>query len=561
MNETHKKYFEEAMFLANVKKNIDERIQDDSQKELGKYIDSLILEAKQGDLEKRKTLKEYIKTLMLTNLTVYEIENGKLKEEKVIENLNISKLDEKEEVLNWIIPFEGQLKAKDQFEIILYKLREHNDRGYDEAFSKFCTLLSYKKRSIGLNDFNNTWNEYTEEEIDNFYNQQSYSLTFEEKSEIIAQRVYEELYGYKAIDILAYSDINEVGLSTNGKYIYAWAEEKIRLSFLDLTENEVQVIQDRAIREGQLDGSHPEANGNRIDNGRITAIMAPYSNAKHLCIRIFNKDTSSVKDILGAQELQVLTQTLVKLGEKMFLGGELGSGKTTAMKTFLEIIDDSLHIGTIEDNFEQFNSQKYPNKRIVELQAKGGKSLIDAVMTLLRLSVDAASVGEIRDGEALFAYIQLAQAIANCTLSTGHIASAEDFVPRAKNMLIATGKYTSEKAAITDVINHINIIYHHKSIDGNRIIGQIVEIIPMIEKSSPLDLNNTGEMELQRLALIKSIQEDPAYMYRLNVLMEYENGKYILKNRPSERLQKKAVTLEQKQYMEQLLALYERGAD
>lgn len=549
------------------KRNIDDFIRQDSndpkERGLAQQINSYIKGATNGKLEERAIFKNYIKTKLLTDINIYEYANEKLSDYPVIQGLELA---QHKEVLNWIIHFDDpmQLTAQDKFEILLNHYKSINEQGYDESFKTFKNKYSYVKELIAENGFKNTWNEYTEDEIHYIYERENIQLDFKDKVDILTQRLYQEIYGLSVIDILAYSDINEVGISNNGQYIYAWCDDKIHLSFLSLSEDETRLIQDKAIsfndKVGQLDSDNTEVICYRADNARILALQQPYSSARNLSTRIFNKQTAKFTDIVKSRKQQVLIQTMLKIGEKFSLQGSLGAGKTTGMQTFLEVLDDSLHIGTVEDTFEQHNRLKYPNKRIVEVQSTHNKHLLDAVMTLFRASVDIASLGEARDGEALFAYIQLAQAIGNSTLFTTHVASPEDSVPRFKNMLISTGKYFSEQAAVADIVNYINIICQHEIVDNKRVISQIVEIVPLIEKASIVDLKgNIDTAELQRMAYIQQIQTNTAYMYRLNPLMIYEDGDYKFVNYPSEKLIKKGMENKKtKDYMVQLMKLIEQ---
>lgn len=228
------------------------------------------------------------------------------------------------------------------------------------------------------------------------------------------------------------------------------------------------------------------------------------------------------------------------------------------MASLLEILDDNIHIGIIEDYFEQYNSKKYPSKSVVELQKTENKTLLDALSTMLRLSVDAADLGEARDGEALFVFLQLAQAIGKSTFFTTHMATPEDYVPRAKNMLIASGKYSTERAAVFDLVQYTNLIFQHGMVDGKRCITSIVEIVPLIEKSATRNIHNLSTEDLQRLSYIHQIQESPSYMYRLNQLIQLENGKMVFKNFPTSNMINRAKKdIRSYEYMKSLIKLME----
>lgn len=545
--EKYKHLFEINTFTKIFKKNIDEFIykNEAEDKEITEKIKDYIKNATNGNLKDRANFKEFLKTRFLTEINIYDIEGENSKDIPIFKLC----IENEKDIVNYIIPFKDYslISARDKFEIILYKYKEINELGYDRAFDIFRKKHGYINHSVLDTDIKlrNEWYEYKDYEVDYIYTKECISLSFEDKVNIIIQRLYEEIYGLSALDILAYSDVNEVGISDNGKSVYCWADDKIKLSFLQFTEEQTRIIQERSIsfddKAGQLCTTNPEILCYRADNARITAVQPPYFSARNLSIRIFNKRNNKFKEIIKFGKQQLLIQTLIKTGLKISLQGPLGSGKTTGMQVMLEVLDDSLHIGTVEDYFEQHNMIKYPNKRIVESQVIENKSLMDCVMSLFRMSVDVASLGEAREGNAVFSFIQLAQAIENTAMLTSHIASPEDTVPRYKNMLIATGKYFSEQPAIADIVNYINIIFQFSIIDNERRISQIVEIIPLVDKFSKIDLNiDQDEKVLQKLALIQQIQQNTAYMYRLNTIMAFENGEYRFKNFPSERTINKA---------------------
>jgi pilus assembly protein CpaF len=527
-------------FISIYEKNIDDTLHSKLNQENQEYIKSIqkyIDEATNGDLRQREILRGYLKTRLLKDILVYKEEG---REQRHVSTIT---LEEQQDYIDFILPFNDvdKLSARQKFEIILYKLKEINSNGYDRSFKKLKELYPcyIKSKDMGFeNETKNEWYEYSEEDISNIYESLNITLSFDEKIDILTQYLYSEIYGLSAIDILAYSEVNEVGIANSGDYVYCWSGEKIHLSFINLSETDTQIIQDRSIsfdkKAGQLDASNCEVLCYRADNARVTTAMPPYSSARILCIRLFDLSDAGFRDIVTSKKQQTLITTLIKLKKKIALQGGLGTGKTTTMKTLLEIIDDMYHIGSIEDYFEQHNRLKYLNKRVVELQMTEDKSIAEAVMSLFRLSVDVTIVGETREGEALLAFIQLAQAIDGCSFFTSHVATPYDAVPRYKNMLIATGKYFTEQSAVMDIVNYINIIFQHGIVDGKRCIPQIVEVVPLSNYSTELDISiDTPLEELQKIAYLQQIMQSPSYMYKLNILMQYEDGEFVYKNYPS----------------------------
>jgi Flp pilus assembly CpaF family ATPase len=334
---------------------------------------------------------------------------------------------------------------------------------------------------------------------------------------------------------------------------------------LELTKEEARVLQDRAISfdkdAGQLDESSPEKLCYRGDLARITVTQNPYSSARNLCIRIFNQRHLEIKELITDEKLLIAVTALVRSGASICMQGGLGTGKTTTMSALYELLDDSLHIGIVEDFFEQHIMQKYPYKRIVELKSLQNKSMEDAVKTILRLSVDVADLGEVRSGEALYSVLQLIQSVSMAAWFTVHVANPETTVSRFKNLLLGTGRYHTEQSAVMDIVNYINLIFQHNIINGKRVITEIVEIVPMVSTAFEygFDINlATDEKALQKLYYIQQIQSNPSNMYRLNRIMDARDGVPKFINPPSEHILKKAkYSKDSWSYMEALLKLVE----
>lgn len=562
------KYLDIPHLTILVEKNISEfisTIHSDHQDEVVAIkIREYIKNATSGVSKSKYLLQEYIKIMLLKGgVDIYEIDNDKATGTILATKFTLQPALNETDL---IIPFHKpeMMTTLEKFEIILYKYKNINAQGYDEAFktlSKKYSPLKIQTKEWG----SNKWYEYTEEDINKIYEKEAFTLTFDEKVEIIVKLIYQQLYGLKEIDTLAYSDLNEVGVSNNGKYVYCWCDKKIRLSFINLSEEQVRTIQERSIsfddRVGQLDENNPEVLCHRADNARITAVQKPFFSSRNLCIRIFNNSHKSLYELVPDNKKQSIVTALVKAGEVISLQGPLGIGKSTTMKAMIGLLDDQLSVGTIEDHFEQHNMDQYPHKRIVEAQVTSSKSLISGIKALLRMSVDVASLGEARDGESLYSFIQLAQTIGLSSWFTTHVSTPEDTVPRFKNLLMGTGLYKTEHAAISDIVSYINVIFQHGLVNGERDITDIVEIVPLLDNGSKYAYSMNDSIEhLQKIALIQQIQQTPSNLYRLNpILKTFPDGTTMFLNYPSPKMIERAARVpEGLAYMKALCELIEK---
>jgi Flp pilus assembly CpaF family ATPase len=562
------------MLCKQIEKNFETFIMKQPENEQMKRIINILKKYKDrstsGNAEDRNILIAHIKTDLLTSFNIYNVlEDGSLAETPMYRDI---KIEEDNDYIDYIIPFNNtdQLTSDEKFNIILY-LNRTVVNGRSQAFKNI--IMKYDQYKKQRSDFSGNWKytskryEYNKEDIDFIYNQELECkfLSFADKVEIVVQILYQSIFGLMCLDTLAYSDVNEIGFSDNGRYIYCWCDIKIWLSFLELTKEEARVLQDRAISfdkdAGQLDESSPEKLCYRGDLARITVTQNPYSSARNLCIRIFNQRHLEIKELITDEKLLIAVTALVRSGASICMQGSLGTGKTTTMSALYELLDDSLHIGIVEDFFEQHIMQKYPYKRIVELKSLQNKSMEDAVKTILRLSVDVADLGEVRSGEALYSVLQLIQSVSMAAWFTVHVANPETTVSRFKNLLLGTGRYHTEQSAVMDIVNYINLIFQHNIINGKRVITEIVEIVPMVSTAFEygFDINlATDEKALQKLYYIQQIQSNPSNMYRLNRIMDARDGVPKFINPPSEHILKKAkYSKDSWSYMEALLKLVE----
>ncbi len=519
--------------------------EDEQQRKITELIKVYKEKSTSGLPEARSIIKANIKTDLLTGFSLYRQNAAGEPEDSILSEKEF--ISEANGLVDRIIPFDKHelLTAREQFSILLHWFEHRESNGRDGAFRRLLERCGCIRKQRIEPEYESIRHELDEADISRLYRQENPVLRFGDKLDIVVQRLYEEIFGLMQIDQLAYSDINEIGFSDNGRYVYCWCGCKIWLSFIQIPEKQARVIQDRAISFDkycmQLDSGNPEILCHRGDGARITVTQKPYFSARNLCIRIFNQSNASFGNLFAEERLRVLIAALVRSGMSICLQGGLGTGKTTTMNVMYELLDDALHIGTVEDYFEQHIMEKYPLKRIVEGQSIPGKSLQDVVKTILRMSVDVANIGEVRDGDALFSYIQLVQSVSVAAWFTTHITNPETTVPRLKNMLTGTSHYHSEQSAVMDIIHCVNVIFQHQNMDGRICITKIVEIIPLAETFCAFDYSPESDIRvLKRLAYVQEIQRSPSNLYRLNTLYEYDGYESKLVNYPSPHMLDKA---------------------
>ncbi len=531
-------FLEIGNIIQQINRHINDMLRHEGKDLMWEKRRKIILETKDrstsGDKESRNIMKEFIKCILTEGFNIYETYiDGTLSDRLLYKDFF---LNEEDSEIDKILPFneKEKLTSRDRFEILLYLFSGSQTVPRNLGFKNLYSEIE-NKSGIAIDEISSA-------DIEKFYLSRIITLSFEKKLDVISQRIYSELFGLKALDILAYSDINEVGFSDDGKYVYCWNGEKIHLSFLKIDEDNARIIQERAIsfdkNAGALSENNPEVLCHRFDGARVTVTQRPYFSARNCCIRIFNQDSSKVDEIMADERLKLLTIALVKSGQSCIFQGGLGTGKSTYMSMLYGILDKNLHVGLLEDMFELHIMEKHgENLRVVEAQRTTSKTLQNGVETFLRMSVDVAGLGEARSGEALFSFIQLVQSVSVAAWVTAQVNSPENTVSRLKNMLMGTGIYSDETAAAVDVVNNINFIFQNSIVGNERKISEICEIVPGKEqvRYGSIDFNEMEQKELEREYYIYNLRKDISNIYSLNKIYEIKGmkGRYI--NYPSQK--------------------------
>jgi pilus assembly protein CpaF len=107
-----------------------------------------------------------------------------------------------EEIIDRTIPFSNpqQLSPADQFEILMYLEKCHGNHDMFRGICLTTGLDKLKKDSEGYSY------SVTEDEIAAAYNKLSRPLSYDDKLNILTQRIYEETYGLSVVDLMIMED-------------------------------------------------------------------------------------------------------------------------------------------------------------------------------------------------------------------------------------------------------------------------------------------------------------------------------------------------------------------
>ena len=507
-----------------------------------------------GDINDKKYVKELIYDLLYNEYGVDET--------------NISKA----------IPFDipSLLTAQDKFDIILYMYK--CEFGY-EALGEIIKKYDLAELKYVEGDSKPSY-VITPEEIDKIYEQENFALTFQDKLNIVVQRIYQHYKGYSSIDEIRDMNVDGISGGVSGlpesflnqvsqisqDYLGQIAEHKvpracdsiwimfqgksIRLAFLSFgTEAELKRVCQNIYKYNNP-GQLSDTNGYKInemkDGSRVVVVRPSMSETWAFFVRKFDVKRSTLEQWFkhepGADESIELLKYLVKGARITSITGEQGCGKTTLLMGMIENIYETMNLRITETAFELHLRKIYPTRNILsmrETETISGQQCLD-VQKKTDGSVNI--IGEVATDPVASWMIQSAQVASKFTLFTHHAKTFPDLVTALRNSMLRAGVFSNERIAEQQVVQVLNFDVHlAKDFRGKRYVERITECIPVEEKNEyTYDYRKEKTMEGK---LNKFMDNATMYfskttnkeLYQYRNILEYHDGQYIVTNPISEK--------------------------
>ena len=291
-----------------------------------------------GDVNDKKYVKELIYDLLAKEYGVTEI--------------NVSK------AISFDIP--SLLTAADKFDIILYMYKQ--EFGY-EALTEIIKKYDLAKLKYVAGEAKPSY-VITEEEINDIFEKENFVLSFQDKLNVVVQRIYQHYKGYSSIDEVRDMNIDGVsgGVSglpesflsqvaqTDGDYLKQAMESKIpracdaiwiffhgksiRLSFLSFgTEAELKRVCQNIYKYNNP-GQLSDTNGYKInemkDGSRVVVVRPSMCETWAFFVRKFDVQKATLEQIVkfpGKEDTIDLLKFMVKGARIIALTGEQGCRK------------------------------------------------------------------------------------------------------------------------------------------------------------------------------------------------------------------------------------------
>ncbi|MCW3793940.1 pilus assembly protein CpaF [Paenibacillus sp. LS1] len=413
--------------------------------------------------------------------------------------------------INLVIPFDNRkkLSIQDKFEILLFKYKKKY--GFD-ALTRL--ILDHNLDELKSEIENGETESYiiNEQEISDIFNYEYKNLTFDEKLQIIVQRVYQNMKGFGVIDEIrdmridgvsgGVSGIPESFMHVVGDYdsysqqLKPSTEPKasdsvwiffggklINLAFLSFgSEHELRRV-GQTIYKHNNPGQLSESNGYKVndmkDGSRVVVVRPKLAETWAFFVRKFDSNISTLETIITDKNAQLPINLLMFLtkGERITaITGPQGSGKTTMLMAMIKHIYGWHSLRVQEMAFELRLRKIYSQRNILsfrETDTVSGQEGLD-----LQKKTDGAVniLGEVASDPVAAWMIQMGQVASLFTLFTHHGKTFNDLVFSLRNSLLKQNIFNNERIAQEQVMQVINFDIHlRKDFDGHRYIERITE--------------------------------------------------------------------------------------
>ena len=503
-----------------------------------------------GDVNDKKYVKELI----------YDL----LAKEYGVDETNISK------AISFDVP--SLLTPQDKFDILIYVYKK--DFGY-EALTELIKKYNLAQLKYLEGESKPSY-VITAQEIEDIYEKENITLTFEDKLSVVVQRIYQHYKGYSSIDEirdmnidgisggvsgLPESFLNQVAQTSSGDYLAQVSEHKvpracdsiwiffqgksIRLAFLSFgSESELKRVCQNIYKYNNP-GQLSDTNGYKInemkDGSRVVVVRPSFSETWAFFVRKFDVKRSTLEQWFkgepGCDDSIALLKYLVKGARIISITGEQGCGKTTMLMGMIENIYETMNIRVQETAFELHLRKIYPTRNILTFRETDTISGQEGLDVQKKTDGSVNIIGEVATDPVASWMIQAAQVASKFTLFTHHAKTFPNLVTALRNSMLRTGVFKNEKTAEEQVVQVLNFDIHlKKDFKGKRYVERITECIP-IESRNEYTYDHRKEKTLEgkfdkffdnATQYFTKTTDKELYQYR-NIL-EYVDGEYKITN-------------------------------
>lgn len=519
-------------------------------------LQSALKFANTGDIKEKIYIKQYIFDLL---------------------NMNYGITDQN---IDWIIPFEDveKLTDQDQFEILLYMYKK--EYGF-KALGRFIEDYDLARPKFIIEDGQAESFIITPQEIQSIYRKNMHKLLeFDDKLNIIVQRIYQNYKGFGVIDEIRDMAIDGVSGGASGipesmqviedemelmhgmksakkdGYNSIWIfyrGKSVHLSFLTFgDEAELKRICQNIYKydnPGQLTESNGYMVNDMKDGSRVVVVRPPMSESWAFWVRKFdtpNIDLSKLindESAVNAELARDMTKFLMKGERTTAFTGQQGTGKTTLAMAAIKFISAVHNLRIQELAFELNLRRLYPSRNTIafrETQTVSGSEALD-----VQKKTDGAVniLGEVATDEVAAWAVKMGTVASRFTLFTAHPRTFEDLIFYLRNALVNKKYFTDQRSAEEQVAKVVEYDVHlEKDHSGKRYIERITECTFIQHNDETIGAiqqlaNNADSVEDQLKTLVavqlEELKHKTMRPWKAHNIVEYRNGEYVAAHPPS----------------------------
>ena len=332
------------------------------------------------------------------------------------------------------------------------------------------------------------------------------TLTYEDKLEILAQKVFEKSQALGIVDLLNELNIDEIDGGVSGipsgkiasktkaqNTTYSWESVWIMVSGINIhleccsfeSQAELERICNNIYKYEPtevLSKQNSKVGGTTIDGSRINVARPPFADSYQFYLRKFDSAPSVEPANLVHDKNKVIPivmmDWMIKGQRNIAITGCQGCGKTTWLKSVVRFIPTEFNIRIQELMNELHLRYTYPLRNISEFQETETISEQEGLNFQKKTNGAVNILGEIANAVQASHVIQTAMVASLFAMFT-HAKTAEDLVESISNNLLEMGLYKDKRDAVAMTAKVLNIDCHLDKIRKDRFIDRISEIIPI----------------------------------------------------------------------------------
>jgi pilus assembly protein CpaF len=522
-----------------------------------------------GDINSKNYIKAFIKDILLKECNINQ--------------MNIHK----------IIPFKKnqQLTVATKFDILLHVYQK------EYGLNAFETMI----REHQLDELKPEGSYYiSERDIHQLYDQQiGYLSNFEDQLDILVQRIYQSYKGYSIIDQLRDMKIDGIsggvsGIPTNffqrlnekrnletiaklpSAYDSIWIFFKgksIHLRFLSFKTKGELIRVCKNIYKYDHPGQLTETVGYKVnkmqDGSRVVVTRPPFSESWAFFLRKFDSiEKIEMHQLIVDENNELcidLIKWLVKGCQVTAITGSQGTGKTTLLMAMVAFINPIYNLRIQEMAFELHLRSIYPYRNVLSFKETNDISGQEGLDLQKKTDGSVNILGEVATAPVASWMIQMTQVASLFTLFTHHAKTSDSLVKSLRNNLLQTGVFTNESVAEEQVAEVINFDIHlNKNAKGHRYIARITEIQSREIKAYPTAYQAVPSEEKMEHFFDTMTEyfrrQTNKRQYKTKDIICWEAGKYVVKNKLSNRAFKKIVQALEPKIKEEFIAFARKNA-